>query len=132
MYNKIILIGNLTKDPELRYTPQGTAVCSFSLAVNSRIKSKDESREETLFMDIVVWGKQGEVVSQYLSKGRQALVEGRLRERKWEGQDGQQKRRMEIVADSVRFLGKKDDSSRGGGSEQSAPPPDEITDIEPF
>ena len=131
MYNKIILIGNLTKDPELRYTQQGTAVASFTLAVNSRIKSKDESREETLFMDVVVWGKQGEVVSQYLSKGRQALVEGRLRERKWEGQDGQQKRRMEVVADSVRFLGKKDDSSRGG-SEQSAPPPDEITDIEPF
>ena len=132
MYNKIILIGNLTKDPELRYTPQGTAVASFTLAVNSRIKSKDESKEEVLFMDVVVWGKQGEVVSQYLSKGRQALVEGRLRERKWEGQDGQQKRRMEVVADSVRFLGKRDDSSRGAGSEQSAPPPDEITDIEPF
>lgn len=135
MYNKIILIGNLTKDPELRYTPQGTAVASFGLAVNSRIKSKDESRDETLFMDIVVWGKMGETVSQYLSKGRQALVEGRLRERKWEGSDGQQKRRMEVVADNVRFLGKKDDSTGGRdtqGSGQSAAPPDEITDIEPF
>lgn len=135
MYNRIILIGNLTRDPELRYTPQGIAVASFGLAVSTRTKSKEESKEETLFMDIVVWGKQGETVSQYLSKGRQALVEGRLRERKWEGSDGQQKKRMEVVADNVRFLGKKDDSTGGRGaqgSSQSTTPPDEITDIEPF
>ncbi len=74
-------------------------------------------------MDVVVWGKQGEVVSQYLSKGRQALVEGRLRERKWEGQDGQQKRRMEVVADSVRFLGKRgrQQPRRGLGAVSPAP-----------
>lgn len=138
MYNKIILIGNLTRDPELRYTPQGLAVASFALAVNSKIKSKEESREEVLFMDVVVFGKQGENVSQYLSKGRPALVEGRLVERKWEGKDGQQKKRMEVIADTVRFLGgRKDEGGSGGRASsdqgyQGGAPPDEITDIEPF
>ena len=107
MYNKVILIGNLTKDPELRYTAQGTAVASFRLAINSKFKSGEEMKEETLFIDVTVWGKQGETVSQYLSKGSQCLVEGRLNENSWES-DGQKRTKMEVVASTVRFLGKKD------------------------
>jgi single-strand DNA-binding protein len=128
MFNKAILIGNLTKDPELRYTPQGTAVATLRIAVSSKYRSGDEMKEETLFIDVVVWGKQGENCSQYLSKGRPVLVEGRLQERKWET-DGQQRSKFEIIAQNVRFLGKKGDAPAGG---EPGRPPEEITDIEPF
>ncbi len=133
MFNKVILIGNLTKDPELRYTPQGTAVTSFRIAVNSRYKQSDELKSETLFIDIVVFGKQAESCSQYLSKGRPVLVEGRLQERRWES-DGQQKSKMEIVASSVRFLSRKPDAQAGGAESGTADasPPEETTDLEPF
>lgn len=133
MFNRVIMIGNLTKDPELRYTPQGTPVATLRLAVSSKYRSGEEAKEETLFIDVVVWGKQGESCNQYLAKGRSVLVEGRLQERKWES-DGQQKSKMEIVAQQVRFLGKKDDQggSSGGSSYGGSRPPDEITDIEPF
>src|SRR3989337_1915745 len=106
MYNRIILIGNLTKDPELRYTPQGTPVASFRIAVNSRYKQGEESREEALFSDVVTFGKQAETCSQYLNKGKSVLVEGRLQERKWES-DGQQRSKFEVVAQTVRFLSRK-------------------------
>lgn len=133
MFNKVILIGNLTKDPELRYTPQGSAVATLRLAVNTKFRSGEEMKEETLFIDIVVWGKQAETTSQYLSKGRSVLVEGRLQERRWE-KDGQQRSKMEVVAQNVRFLGKKDDNppqdQDTGGS--SSKPPGEVSDIEPF
>lgn len=139
MFNKVILIGNLTKDPELRYTPQGTAIANMRLAVTSKYRSGEEMKEETLFIDVVVWGKQGETASQYLSKGRSVLVEGRLQERSWE-KDGQKHSKMEVVAQNVRFLGKKDEGSGSGSSGRSGAggydrqsgPPDEITDIEPF
>lgn len=136
MYNKVILIGNLTRDPELRYTPNGKAVSTVGLAINSRFKSGEESKEETLFIDVVVWGKQAETVSQYLSKGRQVLVEGRLQERRWE-QDGQQRRKTEVVAENVRFLGSKregggSDSGGSSGYSGGGTPPDEVSDIEPF
>ena len=127
MFNKVIMVGNLTQDPELRYTASGTAVANLRIAVSSKYRSGDEYKEETLFIDVVVWGKQGESCSQYLSKGRQVLVEGRLQERSWES-DGQKRRKTEIVANTVRFLGKKGD---GGGS-QGGPAPDEVSDIEPF
>lgn len=136
MFNKVILIGNLTKDPELRYTPQGTAVASFRIAVNSRYKQSDELKSETLFIDIVVFGKQAESCSQYLSKGRPVLVEGRLQERRWES-DGQQRSKVEVVASSVRFLSKKGDSQTsaapaGDNVSEDAGPPEETTDLEPF
>jgi single-strand DNA-binding protein len=86
MYNKVILIGNLTKDPELRYTPQGTPVSTFRLATNYRYKHGDDMKQETTFIDIVVFGKQAESCSQYLNKGSSALVEGRLQERRWESE----------------------------------------------
>jgi len=130
MYNKIILIGNLTKDPELRYTPQGTPVASFRLAVNRRYKQADEVKQETTFIDNVVFGKQAESCSKYLNKGSSVLVEGRLQERRWES-NGQQKSKFEVIAQSVRFL-----SKRGGSQEQVVEgdiiPPEETTDLEPF
>ena len=130
MYNKVILIGNLTKDPELRYTPQGTPVASFRLAVNYRYKQADEVKQETTFIDNVVFGKQAESCSKYLNKGSSVLVEGRLQERRWES-NGQQKSKFEVIAQSVRFL-----SKRGGSQEQVVEgdiiPPEETTDLEPF
>jgi single-strand DNA-binding protein len=132
VYNKIILIGNLTKDPELRYTPQGTPVASFRLAVNYKYKQSDDMKQETMFIDNIVFGKQAESCSKYLSKGSSVLVEGRLQERRWEA-NGQQKSKFEVVAQSVKFLSRK-----GGGQESAAVgegdsiPPEEITDLEPF
>lgn len=131
MFNKVIMIGNLTKDPELRYTPQGTPICNFRLAVTSKFRSGDEMKEETLFIDVVVWGKQGESCSQYLSKGRPVLVEGRLQERRWET-DGQQRSKTEIIAQNVRFLGRKGDAPSSRHDSESSTPPEEVTDIEPF
>ena len=128
MFNKVILIGNLTKDPELRYTPQGTAVCNMRLASTSKFKSGDTMKDETLFIDVVIWGKQGETVSQHLSKGRSVLVEGRLQERRWES-EGQQRSKFEVVASGVRFLGKKDGNGTGSAADHH---PEETTDLEPF
>jgi len=132
MFNKVILIGNLTKDPELRYTPQGTPVASFRIAVNYRYKQSDEMKQETMFIDNVVFGKQAESCSKYLNKGSSVLVEGRLQERRWES-NGQQKSKFEVVAQTVKFLAR-----RGGGHEQTsdgegdAVPPEDTTDLEPF
>ncbi|MEW6676190.1 MAG: single-stranded DNA-binding protein [Nitrospirota bacterium] len=132
MYNKIILIGNLTKDPELRYTPQGTPVASFRLAVNYRYKQSDDLKQETTFIDIVIFGKQAESCSKYLNKGSSVLVEGRLQERRWES-EGQQRSKFEVVAQSVRFLSRKGglQEPRETGDEVGIPP-EETTDLEPF
>jgi single-strand DNA-binding protein len=121
--NLVIMIGNLTQDPELRYTASGTAVANMRIAVGNKFKSGDEMKEETLFIDVVIWGKQGENASQYLSKGRQVMVEGRLQERTWES-DGQKRHKTEIVARSVKYLGSK--------GEVSDTAPDESAEIEPF
>lgn len=133
MFNKVILIGNLTKDPEVRYTPGGTPVCTLRIASSTKYKSGEGLKEETLFIDVVVFGKQAETSGQYLSKGSTALVEGRLQERRWES-DGQQRSKFEVVAQTVRFLS----SSRRSGAQESPAgegdftPPDETTDLEPF
>src|SRR3990167_9710926 len=104
-FNQVILMGNLTRDPELRTTPNGTSVCSFSLALNRSYRSSDgEWQEATDFIDIVAWGPLGERVAQYLSKGRAALVNGRLQSRSWD-QDGQKRSKVEVVANDVTFLG---------------------------
>lgn len=131
MYNKVILIGNLTKDPEMRYTPQGTPVATFSLAINYSYKQGDEWKKETTFVDIVVFGKQAESCGQYLNKGSSALVEGRLQERRWES-DGQQRRKFEVVAQSVKFLSSKKSGTQSGGGGEDFTPPEETTDLEPF
>lgn len=113
--NKVQLIGNLTRDPELRYTPQGTAVSTFGVATNrSWTTDTGEKHEEAEFHTIVVWNKLAEICSQFLAKGRQVYIEGRLSTREWEAQDGTKRRTTEVVANEVIFLG-------GGG-----PPREEI------
>lgn len=106
-FNKVILIGNLTKDPEIRYTPSGTAVANFSLAVNRRYKQGDEVKDEVCFIDIVVFGKQAENSGKYLSKGQGVIIDGRLQQRRWESDDGQKRSKHEVVAESIRFLPKR-------------------------
>ena len=106
--SKVILIGNLGSDPEMRYTPDGKAVTSFRMATNRRYTTlAGETREETDWFRITVWGKQAESCNQFLTKGRQVYVEGRLHARNWEGQDGQTRTNLEVTADRVLFLGGK-------------------------
>ncbi|MBU0683532.1 MAG: single-stranded DNA-binding protein [Candidatus Omnitrophota bacterium] len=107
--NKVFLMGNLTRDPELRYVPSGSAVANFSVAVNRVYKdSTGERKEDTSFVRVVVWGKMAEICGEYLTKGRPVLVEGRLKSRTWEGQDGQKRSALDVVATSVQFLGARD------------------------
>ncbi len=129
-YNKVILIGNLTKDPEIRYTPNGTAVANFRMAVNRRYKQGEEFKEEVCYIDIVVFGKQAESCGQYLNKGSGVIVEGRLQERRWDTEDGQKRSKHEVVAQTVRFLPKRqesqvmaDKSASGRESASSSPSP---------
>ena len=104
-YNQAILLGNLTRDPELRYTSGGVAVCSFGLAVNRKYTDGNgEKQEDVTFIDIVCWNKLGEACAEYLHKGSPAFVEGRLKQNSWETEDGQRRHKHEIVAKSVQFL----------------------------
>ncbi len=104
--NKVFLIGNLTRDPELRYIPNGTAVAKFGLAVNRTYKSQDgEQKDDTCFVDIVTWGKTAELCANYLSKGRPIFVEGRLQYSTWETPDGQKRSKIDVVAERIQFLG---------------------------
>ncbi len=106
-FNKVLLMGNLTRDPELRYIPSGTAVTTFTVATNRAYTlASGEKREEACFVRIVAWGRQAELCGQYLSKGSPVFVEGRLQSRSWEGPDGQKRSTIEVVAQTVQFLGK--------------------------
>ena len=106
--NKVILMGNLTRDPELRYVPSGTAVANFSIAVNRTYKDgAGEKKEDTSFIKVVVWGKMAEICGEYLTKGRSVLVEGRLKSRAWETPEGQKRSALDVVATSVQFIGPK-------------------------
>ena len=134
MLNTVILIGRLTRDPELRYTPSGTAVCSFSLAVD-RPFTNQQGERETDFIDVVVWRREAETVAQHLTKGRTAAVQGRLQIRSYETQDGQKRRVAEVVADTVRFLDRprRDGPSKGTGAGPESDFGDEDQDQEvPF
>jgi single-strand DNA-binding protein len=117
--NRIILIGRLTRDPELRYVPSGQPVASFSLAVDRPFTNQAGERE-TDFIDIVAWRKLADQVSQHLSKGRLVAVEGRLQIRSWEAQDGQKRKAAEVVADAVRFLDRKGAAASAAGAEPAA------------
>jgi single-strand DNA-binding protein len=124
--NRVVLVGNLTRDPELRHTPSGTAVCSLRLAVNSRRKDQTGPWvEKPNYFDVTVWGQQGENCAQYLAKGRSVGVEGRLEWREWDAQDGTKRQAVEIIADSVQFLGGRGEGegggSFGGGGNQYVP-----------
>jgi len=116
--NKVILVGNLGKDPELKYTPSGVAVCTFSLATTDKWTDRDGNRQEkTEWHNIKIWRKQAEIAAEYLKKGRQVYIEGRIETRSWE-QDGQKKFMTEILVDRFQMLGTKGDSE--GGSRRSA------------
>jgi single-strand DNA-binding protein len=116
--NRVILIGNLGRDPELRYTQSGQPLTRFSLATNERFKQGDDWQERTEWHRVVVWGKQAENCAQYLQKGRSVYIEGRLQTRDWEDKEGNKRQTTEIVAQTVQFLG-----GRGEGGARSAPEP---------
>jgi len=139
-FNKVYLIGNLTRDPELRVTPKGTAICQFGLAVNRSFKDESGStRDETTFVDIEAWGRQGETISKYCQRGRPLFVEGRLKLDQWEDKaSGQKRSRLKVVLEGFQFLGGRGDGAEGGsggpggggssyggesGYQRSAPPP---------
>jgi single-strand DNA-binding protein len=116
--NRVVLVGNLTKDPELRHTPSGTAVCQLRIAVNSR--RRDETGQwvdKPNYFDVSIFGNQAESSAQYLSKGRPVGIDGRLDWREWEAQDGSKRQAVQIIAESVQFLGSRGDSEGGGGNQ---------------
>ncbi len=119
-YNRVIIVGNLTRDVELRYIPSGTAVTDITLAVNERIKRNDQWVEEANFFDVTMWGRTAEVAAEYLSKGSNVLVEGRLRQEKWE-QDGQKRSKVKVICDKMQMLGSKGGGQGGGSSSAPAP-----------
>ncbi len=119
--NSITLLGNLTRDPELRYTPQGTAVGTFGLAVNRRYRQGEEQREETCFVDIVTFGRQAETASEYLNKGNLVLIEGRLQWRSWETPEGQKRSKHEVVANNVQFMPRARSEQQGESYPPSRP-----------
>ncbi|BET67075.1 single-stranded DNA-binding protein [Opitutales bacterium ASA1] len=126
-FNKVILMGNLTRDPELRVTPKGTAVCQIGLAVNQTYRDKDgNSREETTFIDVDAFGRQAEVIAKYLTKGRPVLIEGRLKLDSWESKEGEKRSKLKVVMENFQFVGGRGENEAGassGGYEDSAPAP---------
>jgi single-strand DNA-binding protein len=130
--NKVFLIGNLTRDPELRVTPKGTAICSFGLAVNRQYRDESgTARDETTFVDIEAWGKQGELVSKYLTKGSPCMVEGRLRLDAWEDKtSGQKRSKLKVVLDNVQFLS-RGPGGGGGGAPTGEMGGDSVSDDRP-
>ena len=122
-FNRVILVGNLTRDPELRYTPSGTPVCDIGLAVNDRRKNPNgEWVEETTFVDVTLWARTAEVASEYLGKGSQVLIEGRLKLDSWET-DGQKRSKLKVVGERLQMLGAPRGAGGGGGG--GRPMPDE-------
>ena len=118
MVNKVLLLGNLGRDPEVRNTPSGQSVASFTLATSRRWRDKEgQKQEQTEWHNIVVWGKQAEIASQYLTKGKQVFVEGRLQTRSWDDKtSGEKKYRTEIICENFQMVGSRGDSGGGGGS----------------
>jgi len=131
--NKIMLIGNVGRDAELRYTPTGTAVGQFSLAVNSRRRGPTgEWEEETEWFNVVLFGDQAERLVQWITKGRQLYVEGRLRTRSWEDQEGQRRYRTEVLAQNIQLLGRASDASAGSDFEREPVESVDVDDDLPF
>jgi single-strand DNA-binding protein len=132
--NTVVITGNLTKDPELRSTPGGTSVCKLRVAVNSRRKDGQSGEwvDKPNYFDVTVWGAQGENCANYLSKGRPVAVEGRLDWREWEAQDGSKRQAVEIIANSVQFLGSRGDNpnGNGGGFQPASDVPADTSDFE--
>ena len=124
--NVVVVTGNLTRDPELRSLPSGNSVCKLRIAVNSRRKENGEWVDKPNYFDVTVWGAQGENCATYLSKGRPVAIQGRLEWREWEAQDGSKRQAVEIIAESVQFLGSRDGSGGGGNGNAAATPQSDI------
>lgn len=118
-FNKVILVGNLTRDPEVRYTPKGSAVCDLGLAVNRQYSLEGgEKREEVTFVDVVLWARLAEIAGEYLKKGRPVLIEGRLQLDSWDDkQSGQKRSKLRVIGETMQLLGSRQDSGGGGGGE---------------
>ena len=128
-FNKIIIVGNLGRDPELRYTPQGTPVCSFTLATNEKRKDKTgEMQDQTTWFRVTLWGRQAETASQYLTKGRPVYIEGRLRVEEWTDRDGKPRHTLEVHATDMQFIG---GGGGGGGGRTEEPHPEKAPAAEP-
>jgi single-strand DNA-binding protein len=120
-FNRVILVGKLTRDPELRYIPSGTAVSEIGLAVNDRVKKNDQWVDETTFVDVTLWGRTAEVANEYLSKGSSVLIEGRLKLDSWE-KDGQKRSKLRVVAEKMQMLGARGEGGGGAGRGGAARP----------
>ncbi len=136
-FNRVILVGNLGRDPELRYTPQGTPVCSFTMATNERRKDKSgEMQDQTTWFRVTLWGRQAETASQYLTKGRPVYIEGRLRVEEWTDRDGKPRHTLEVHATDMQFIGggRGDDAaaSKPAGAEPQMEQSDPADDDIPF
>ena len=122
-FNKVILMGNLTRDPQLRYLPNNTAVCEFGLAMDRKWRDSDgNQKEDVCFVDVSAFGRSGEVLNQYMTKGQPVLVEGHLRFSSWTGQDGQKRSKLSVVVDSFRFVGSRGDQPAGTSYDRGRPP----------
>ncbi len=142
-YNRVILLGNLTRDPELRYIPSGMAVTDVGLAVNDKRKNANgEWIEEVTFVDVTVWGRTAEVMSEYLSKGSPVFIEGRLKLDSWEDKDGQKRSKLKVICERMQMVGGKGQGGADGGGpraparatnqySQAAPPPEVMDDAPP-
>ena len=128
-FNRVILAGNLTRDPELSYTPNNMSVCQFGLAVNRRWRDRDgNQKEDVAFIDLTAFGRQGETINQYMRKGQPILIEGRLRFQKWTSKEGQNRSKLDVVVDNFTFLGSGGGGGGGGqgrgdSQPQGGPPP---------
>jgi len=131
-FNKVFLVGNLTRDPELRYTPQGTAVTTLRIASNRSFKDKTgQAQKDTCFVNVVVWAQMAEVCNQYLQKGRQVLVEGRLQSRSWKNNEGQNRSVLEVVATRVQFMsGGMRQESQSSSEIDLGEAPEEVVNLE--
>src|SRR4051794_40697932 len=130
--NRVVLTGNLTRDPELRNTPSGTSVCSLRVAVNTRRKDASGNwTDKPNYFDVTVWGAQGENCAQYLSKGRPVAVDGRLEWREWQDQQGNKRQSVDIIADPVRFLGSREGGENGGLFPPQSDAPADPGDFDP-
>jgi single-strand DNA-binding protein len=137
-FNKVILLGNLTRDPEVRYTPKGSAVCDLGLAVNRQYTlDSGEKREEVTFVDVVLWARLAEIAGEYLKKGRPVFIEGRLQLDTWDDkQSGQKRSKLRVIGETMQLLGGRPPGTGGGGSEggesrKTTPPPKAAEKAEP-
>ena len=133
-YNRVILMGNLTRDPEMKYIPSGTAVTNFGLAMNERYTDRQtgEQRENTCFVDVEAWGRQAEIANEYLSKGRPVFIEGALKFDSWESQDGSKRSRLSVRAFRIQFIGGRADGDEMGGGYADAQPAAAPTGSAPY